>query len=79
MFCGRKTNSRTNPLHDRALRIVYKNRDLSFDHLFKNDGSFMIHHRNIHTLSIELLKVKNDLLGEIINNIFGKRQIVNAT
>ena len=35
MFCERKANYRTNHLHERALRIVYKNRDLSFDDLLK--------------------------------------------
>ena len=30
MFCERMANSRINHLHERALRILYKNRDLSF-------------------------------------------------
>ena len=31
MFCGRKTNTRINHVHERALRIVYKNNSLCFD------------------------------------------------
>ena len=54
MFCGRKTNSMTNDLHQQTLIIVYKNRDLSF---------------NIKTLSIELFKVKECLFEkrQIVN------------
>ena len=77
MFCGRKANSRINHLHERALRIVLKNRDLSFDGLLKKDV-FKIYHRKIQILSIELFKLKNGLLSEILNNIFDKCQIVNC-
>lgn len=69
MFCGRKANSMTNDLHEQALIIVYKNRDLSLDGLLKQDGSFTIDQSNIKTLPIELFKVKQCL--------FEKRQIVN--
>ena len=77
MFCGRKVNSRIKHLYERALRLVYKNRDLSFDNLLKKGGPFTIHHRNIQTLSIELFKVENGLPNEILSNIFEKPQIVN--
>ena len=30
MFCGRKTNARINHVHERALRIVYRNNSLCF-------------------------------------------------
>lgn len=64
IFCGRKANSRTNHLHERALRIVYKSRDLSFDNLLKIDGCFTIYHSNIQTLSIEIFKIKNGSSSE---------------
>ena len=46
-----------NHFHERALRIVYKNKELSSDELLKKDGSFTIHQRNIKTLSMELFEI----------------------
>ena len=51
-------NSKNNHLYERALRTVYKNRDLSFDDHFKKGGSFTTQCRNIQTLSIEFFKLK---------------------
>ena len=56
MFCGRKTNARINYVHERALRIVYRNNGLCFDELLKIDKSYNIQHKNIQTLAIELYK-----------------------
>ena len=52
MFCGRKTNSRINYVHERALRIVYRNNDLYFYQLLQIDKSYNIHHKNIQTLAL---------------------------
>ena len=50
MFCGRKTNARLNHVHERTLRIVYRNNSLCFDELLKIDKSYNMHHKNIQTL-----------------------------
>ena len=62
MFSGRKSNARISHVHERALRIVYRNNSLYFDELLKIDRSYNIHHRNIQTSAIiALSKVKNNL------------------
>ena len=71
MFCGRKTNARINHVHERALRIFYRNNNLRFDQLLQ---SYNIHHKNIQTLAIELYKVKDNLSNQIMQKIFEKRQ-----
>ena len=38
----------------RALRLVYKDTNLTFELLLENDKSFTIHHRNIQKLAIEI-------------------------
>ena len=66
MFRGRKTNARINHVHERALRIVYKNNSFCFDQLLEIDVPCNIHHKNIQTLAIELYKVKNNLSSQIM-------------
>ena len=61
MFHGRILNSKINKLHERALRIVYKDDNLSFEELLEKDGSVTIHHRNLRRLAIEMFKIKNHL------------------
>ena len=77
MFCGRKINARINHVHERALRIVYRNNNLRFDQLLQIGKSYNIHHTNIQTLAIELYKVKNNLSNQIMQEIFEKRQNVD--
>ena len=70
MFHNRTLNNRINRLHERALRITYKNPGLSFDELLDLDNSFTIHHRNLQKLAIELYKVINNLAPGPMNDIF---------
>ena len=75
MFHSRSVNNKINHLHERSLRIVYKNNISSFEYLLKNDRSFTIHHRNIQSIAIELFKVKGNLSNSIMYNIFQTRKI----
>ena len=72
MLHSRKLNHRINRLHERALRIVYRDEVASFEDLLIKDESFKIHERNIQTLAIELYKVFYGLSSEIMNLIFPK-------
>ena len=70
MFHSRKLNHRINRLHERALRITYKDDTSSFNHLLSIDESFTVHERNIQTLAIELYKVVNGMSPKIMDLIF---------
>ena len=72
---GRRANSKISHIHERALRIAYKNNVLSFEELLELDKSFKIHHRNIQSLAIELFKIKNNLSVTIMNYIFQPRAV----
>ena len=75
MFHGRGVNNKINYLHERSLRIVYKDNNSSFKELFKKDNSFTVHHRNIQSLAIDLFKVKENLSNTIMNDILQTRTL----
>ena len=43
MFHSRKLNARINRLHERALRVVYRDFDSSFEELLRRDSSTTLH------------------------------------
>ena len=61
MFHNRTLNNKINRLHERALRIVYKNDNLTFQQLLDKDNSVTIHDRNLQRLAVEMYKAKNGL------------------
>ena len=75
MFHGRNANNKINNIHERALRIVYKDYTNSFEYLLKQEKSVTIHQRNLQTLAIELFKVKSNISNTILNNIFMTRNL----
>ena len=75
MFHGRVLNRKINHLHERSLRIVYKDSISSFHELLQKDHSFTIHLTNIQSLDIELYKIKENLSNEIMSSVFPPRLI----
>ena len=64
-------NNRINKIHEKTLRLVYKDeKNLSLDDLLKKDKSVSIHQRNLQILATEIYKAKNDLGPEIMKDIF---------
>ena len=61
MFHSRKINNRVNSLHQRALRVVYRDYNATFSELLSKDKSVTIHQRNLQLLATEIFKTKNEL------------------
>ena len=61
MFHSRGANNKITHLHERSLRIFYKDNISSFEDLLEKDRSFTIHQRNTQSLAIESFKVKRNL------------------
>ena len=71
MFHSRTLNNRINKIHERALRVVFKNETfLSFDDLLKRGKSVSIHQKNLQLLGTEIYRRKNDLGPKIIKYTF---------
>ena len=70
MFHNRTLNNKINRLHERALRLVYKNENSTFEDLLDMDNSFTIHDRNLQKLAKEMYKVKNNLCPSFIQSLF---------
>ena len=71
MSHSRTMNNIINKIHEKTLRLVYKDeKNLSLDDLLKKDQSVSIHQRNLQILATEMYKARNDLEPEIMKDIF---------
>ena len=70
MFHSRKLNNRINNIHERALRITYKDYNSSFNDLLEKDNSVSIHQRNLQVLATEIFKTKNGYNPPLLSDIF---------
>ena len=70
MFHNRALSNRINRIHERALRLAYQNKNLSFSELLELDNSVTIHQRNLQVLVTEMFKVKKDLSSEKMKQVF---------
>ena len=70
MCHSRTNNNKINRLHERCLRIVYSDKQPSFNELLEKDGSVSIHMRNIQILATEMYKLINNLSSPTMNRVF---------
>ena len=75
MFCDRALNHRINNVHERALRIAYKDNKSDFGFLLEQNNSVTIHVRNLQLLMTKIFKTKRDLNPPFMKDIFMKRSI----
>ena len=73
MFHRRYLNNKINKIHERALRIAYKDYDSSFDVSLERDKAVTIHTKNLQTLMTEIFKTQKNLNPPFMNEIFRER------
>ena len=73
MLHNRSNNNKIKHYHERCLRLIYSDKQSSYEELLIKDSTVFIHHRNIQTLATEMFKVKNGMSPEIICDIFTQR------
>ena len=70
MFHSRKLNARIIRFHERALRVVNRDFDSSFEELLSRDSSTTLHQRNLQKLMTEIFKVKTGITLERLKGNF---------
>ena len=76
MFHSRHLNSKINNIHERALKIAYKDYDSSFNTLLEKDDSVNIHVKHLRNLMIEIFKTKGNINPPFMREIFCERHAV---
>ena len=75
MFHDRCLNAKVNKIHERALRIVYKDSHADYEALLTFDNAVSIHQRNLQYLMIEIYKTKHNLNPSFMSEIFETRNV----
>ena len=70
MFHNRALSNRINKIQELALRLVYQNKNLSFNESLELGNAVAIHQRNLQGLPEEVFKVKNNFSPEIMKKAF---------
>ena len=75
MFHDRNVNNKTNKVHERALRIAFKDTSSKFEDLLMKAASVTIHQRNLQLLTTQINSTKHDLNPKFMGEIFFERNI----
>ena len=75
MFHDRSMHNKINKIHERALRIAFKDMSSKFEDLLMKAASVAIHLRNLQLLTTEIYKTKHDLNPKFMAEIFVERNI----
>ena len=74
MFCDRTLNNKINRIHERALRITYKDITSDYDTMLLRDNAVPIHIRNLQLLMTEVYKTKWELNPSFMKEIFVEKR-----
>ena len=72
MFCNKTINRKIDRLHERALRLAYKDYVSNFHELLEKDKSVTIHKRNLRALVIEMYKIDHKISPSFIRELVVK-------
>ena len=75
MFHDRSMHNKINKIHERALRIAFKDMSSKFEDLLMKAASVAIHKSNLQLLTTEIYKTKHDLNPKFMDEIFVERNI----
>ena len=74
MLHRRTLNNRINNIHERALRLTYKDNKSSFKQLLEKDHFVKVHQKDLQVLVTETFKVKSNLAPDIMKDVFALKE-----
>ena len=74
MFTSRYLNNVLHSIHERALRLIYKDYELPFGRILEDSKQKNIHQENIESLAIEIYKLQAILIPPIMSDLFATRE-----
>ena len=69
-FHNREFHHRINKIHERAIRIVFRDYNSDFNEMLNEHNISTVHERSIQNFAIELYKVKHDISPKIMQDVF---------
>ena len=75
MFHDRSVNKKINRIHERTLRIAYKESYSSYEDVMRKTESMTFHQRNLKLLAIEIYKTQNNHNPSLTKQIFIMKDI----
>ena len=70
MFCSRQSNNLINKVHERGLRLTYRDETKDFQQILREQNEITIHQRNLQVLMTEVHKIVNSIAPRIMNSLF---------
>ena len=70
MFHNITLNNKINRIHERVLRIVYRDKTSNFTKLLQKGNALTVHKRNLRVLAPEIYKVKIRLARQLVKELF---------
>ena len=67
-------NNRLNKIHERSLRIVYRDETSSFEQLLEKSNSVTIHQKNLQVLATEIYNAINNLSSSLMSVLFNIKE-----
>ena len=75
LFCSKTANNDITRTHKRALRILYRDYESTFEELLERDNTKTSHTKNLQKLMIEVYKSLNHLNPEYMWEFFVKKDV----
>ena len=70
MFCSKQSNNLINKVHERGLRLTYRDETKDFQQILREQNEITIHQRNLQVLMTEVYKIVNGIAPPIMNSLF---------
>ena len=68
MLCFSQSNNLINEVHERALKLIYRD-NCNFEVLLEKQHDFSIHQRNLQILMNEIYKIVNGIASPIMSSL----------